>query len=63
MTADTILPIIAVLLMLFILAFVIGAAVQSSQLEQQHRELMELLNSQATMIGEWFENQNKQGKE
>lgn len=62
MMTTALLPIIAVLLMIFILAFVIDAAMKAQQSDEHQRELMELLNSQATMLGEWFDKeQNKKG--
>lgn len=60
---EALLPIIAVLLMIFILAFVVDAAMKASQLEKQHDQLMELLNSQATMLGEWFDKEQSEEKE
>lgn len=43
---------IAILLVFFIVIFVACEISRAQHLEDNHRELMELLNSQATMIGE-----------
>lgn len=43
---------IAILLAFFIVIFIACEINQAQHLEDNHRELMELLNEQATMIGE-----------
>lgn len=43
---------IAILLIFFIVIFVACEVTRAQHLEDNHRELMELLNEQATMIGE-----------
>ena len=50
---------IAIILISFIVIFIACEVTKAQQLEDNHRELMELLNDQATMIGEAIPNRKE----